>query len=55
MPTRGPGIRARTVNPRRGGEHRTGRLGRQRTMRLFYAIITMLLVLSLGLLEAVTP
>jgi hypothetical protein len=44
------------LNPRRRSGHRTkGDAGKQETMRLVYLIITVLLVASLGLLEAVTP
>jgi hypothetical protein len=45
------------MNPRRGLVHRTkGDHGRQSaTMKLFYLVLTALLVVSLGLLGAVAP
>jgi hypothetical protein len=57
MPACRRGIPAAAVNPRGARGHRTrDDHGRQATtMRLFYLILTMLLVVSLGLLGAVTP
>jgi hypothetical protein len=44
------------MNPRRRIGHQTrSECGERRAMRLLYVIITVLLVASLGLLEAVTP
>jgi hypothetical protein len=44
------------MNPgRRIGHQSRSDCGKRRTMRLLYVIITVLLVASLGLLEAVTP
>jgi hypothetical protein len=55
MPGRRRPILAGSSNLRRGGRHpKRQAMERQRTVRLFYLVITALLFVSLGLLEVVT-